>query len=105
MCTAEQKRIWHQNYYLRNKKYVKEYNELCGAVVQRSYRRVHRRITKKCLKARADVREEQNEGQDSNPSMLQDVIHSSPNEELQEKHENDPSTYAMKAHTAPLVQD
>lgn len=98
MPTAEQRKIWHRNYYLRNKEYVNKYNgtkvvcELCGCTVQRSYLRVHQRITKKCLKAQAQAQEDQNEGQECNPSTLQEVRTNSPNEQSQEEvHENDPS--------------
>lgn len=54
MSTAEQRKIWHKNYYNKNKDYVKTYNgakvvcEKCGCTIQRSYLRPHQR-TRKCL--------------------------------------------------------
>jgi hypothetical protein len=55
MPTEEQRRRWKQNYYQKHKDYVKKYNgekvecEICGSIVQRSYKKVHQR-NKKCIK-------------------------------------------------------
>jgi hypothetical protein len=66
MPTEEQRRKWKQNYYNKHKDYVKKYNgtkvtcEICGSVVQRSYKKVHQR-NKKCIKHQTDNEESKNQ--------------------------------------------
>lgn len=62
--TEEQMRRWKKNYYNKHKDYVKQYNgtkvecEICGSIIQRSYKKVHQR-NKKCIKVNPNIQANQ----------------------------------------------